>query len=110
MSQSGLTAGQTYRKGATEVVGVAVDFRGKLRQGEVITGTPTAAASGPTIASVAANTAPIIVLGETCPAGTAVTFTVSGGTATTTYQILVTVTTSASQTRVLYCPLEVAAA
>lgn len=109
MAQSNITAGTTYSKLASEVCGVAVSFVGKLRQGEVITGTPTVtAASGPTFSTPVVNTGPIQILGETCPAGTAVTFTITGGTAAVDYLMTVTVTTSSGQTRALICPLSVA--
>lgn len=104
---SHVTAGQYYRKATTEAVGVAVSFVGKLREGELLTGTPTVSGSGLTLSSASVNTGPIQVLGETCPAGTAVTFTVSGGSADTDYNILVSCGTTSSQTRVLYCPLRV---
>lgn len=104
-----VTAGQSYKKHPDEVAGIIVSFAGKLRQGEVITGTPTVSTSaGPTLSSASANTGPVQVLGQTCPPGTAVTFTMSGGTAGTTYSIKVTVSTSGSQTRVLICTIEVA--
>jgi hypothetical protein len=58
-----------------------------------------------TFSTPAANTAPVVILGETCPPYTAVLFAVSGGTLDNDYAILVRVQTSASQTRDLYCPL-----
>lgn len=104
-----LTCGQVYPKTATEVVRVVVDFSGLLRQGEVLTGSPTITSTGITTASPLVNTSVEIVNGRTVEAGKAVIFTLSGGTAGTTYSILVSCGTSASQTRECYINVPVSA-
>lgn len=97
-----LTCPKPRHKKPTAVRNLAVDFSGDLDEGEVITGTPTVAASpsGPTLSAASVNTAPRKVGNRTCKAGTVVTFSASGGTAETTYTITVTASTSGSQTLV----------
>lgn len=106
---SALTCPQTYYKTASEVRGVAVDMRGVLRQGEVLTGSPTVSASGITVASGAVNTTTILVNHEPCLPGQAITFTVSAGTAGTSYAITVGCGTSQSQTVQTFVTVVVAA-
>jgi hypothetical protein len=107
MAITSVTAPQVYYKTPSEVLQVAVDFRGKLRQGEVLTGTPTLTVSTLTAASPAVSTAALVILGESVEPGKAVTFTASGGTADADYSILVSCGTSQSQTRQLYCRINV---
>lgn len=102
-----LTATPVQYKTPTEVLGVSVDMRSKLRQGELLTGTPTITVTGPTASSPAVSTSPLLINGDTVEAGKAVTFTVSGGSANTTYSIHVSCGTSASQTVETYLSLTV---
>jgi hypothetical protein len=101
MPDSLITAPQTYYKHPSEVRGAIVDMRGVLRQGEILTGTPTLSATGITTASPLVTTTVNVVNSESIEAGKCVTFTVSAGTDGTDYMILVSCGTSASQT--VYC-------
>jgi hypothetical protein len=94
-----ITCKQVYDKSPDEVIGAQIDFRGLLRQGEVLTGTPTMTATGITTASPLVSTGPLIINGEMVEAGKAVTVTISAGSAGTNYMILAKCGTSASQTR-----------
>lgn len=96
-------------KTAAEVRNAAVNFQGKLDSGELLTGTPTATASGITTSNVAVNTAELTIDGVTVAIGQAVQFRVSGGTAGTTYTITVEATTTATpaQTLQAYCKMMV---
>ena len=100
---SNITAPQTYYKTPGEVLGVQCDFTPLLREGEVLSGTPTATVSGSdlvlTKSNVAITTAITVILGVTVEAGKAITFTVSSGTNGVTYSILVHCATSAGETR-----------
>ena len=101
MPTTTVTCGQVIPKHPDEVVRAVVDFSGLLRQGEVLTGTPTVTPdSGLSTASAAINTSVEYVNRKTVEAGHAVTFTISAGTDGTTYEIKVSCGTSASQTRV----------
>lgn len=94
-----ITCKHVYDKTPDEVIGVQIDFRGLLRQGEVLSGTPTLTASGITTASPAVSTTDLLINGEMVPAGKAVTAAVSAGSAGTNYMILAKCGTSAGQTR-----------
>lgn len=107
MSATGITCPQTYTVTPTEVNGIAVDFRGLLRQGELLTGTPTITVSGPTTSSPAVNTGPLVINGQNVEAGKAVTFTITGGVDGTDYTVKVACGTSASRTREAYCLVSV---
>jgi hypothetical protein len=102
-----LTCSQVYQKTPTEVLGVQVDFRGLLREGELLTGTPAATGTGITTSSVAVNTTVDVINGQRVDIGKAINFTVSAGTAGNDYAILVSCTTSASQTRECYVTIQV---
>ena|SRR5690349_16023084 len=94
-----ITCKQQYDKSPDEVLGVQIDFRGLLRQGEVLTGTPTLTATGITANSGAVSTGVLLINGEMVDAGKAVTCTISGGSDGTNYMILAKCGTSMSQTR-----------
>lgn len=96
------TAAELRIKSASEVVAGKVSFVGKLEGTELLSGTPTVAEQGTsdlTLASPAVSTAALTISGATVAIGNAVTFTISGGTAGTTYTILVQCGTDASNTR-----------
>lgn len=107
MPESLITAQQIYYKTPSEVRGIAVDMRGVLRDGEILTGTPSVSATGLTFASPAVNTAAQVINGESVNAGKAVTVTVSSGTDGTDYIGVVSCSTSASQTVNTYFILKV---
>lgn len=108
MPDTGITCPQIYSVTPTEVNGMAVDCRGLLRQGEVLTGSPTVTtASGPTISSSAVSTAEQLINGESVPAGMAVTFTFTGGTDGVDYAVKISCGTSASRTRETYVIVKV---
>jgi hypothetical protein len=98
-------------KTAAEVRNAAVSFVGKLDSGELLTGTPTVTVSpsGPTLSNKAVNTAQLTIDGQTVAIGQAVQFSVSGGTAGTSYVITVQCGTTATpaQTLEAFCNLKV---
>ena len=100
-------ARQVPCKEESEVRNVAVDFTDELDAGELLTGTPTVTEATLTIGNIAINTAPLTINGRTVAIGAAVQFNVSGGTATTTYDIKVSVDTDATpaQTLLTTCKL-----
>ncbi len=102
-----ITCGQYYEVTPTEVNGIAVDMRGVLRQGEICTGTPTITATGMTASSPAVSTTVQVINGESVEPGKAVTFTLTGGSDATDYNIKVSCGTSASRTREVYCLVKV---
>jgi hypothetical protein len=76
------TAPQIRSKTESEVRNVAVDMRGKLDTGELLTGTPTVIeedTANLTITNQAINVLPIVIMGQTVPIAQAVQFKVSGG-------------------------------
>lgn len=105
-----LSAKHVRRKTPTEVRNVSVSFKGKLDSGETLSGSPSVSVSpsGPTLGTPAKNSGTITVDDESCAANEAVQFTVSGGTASTTYTLTVQCGTSASQTVQVLCKLKVA--
>lgn len=108
------TAPQRYTKHASELVNVAVDMRGLLDTGELFTGTPTiveVTTADLTLSSKAINTGAVVVNGQTCAAGEAVTFRAAGGVAGTQYTIRITASTNATpaQTRIVKVRLGVIA-
>ena len=93
------TAPQRHTKSVSEVRNVSIDMRGVLDVGELLTGTPTiveVTTPDLTLASKAVNSTTLTINGVECVAGQAVTFTVSGGVAGSTYEIRVTVSSNAS--------------
>lgn len=97
------TAPQVRELNTAEIANVAVDCSGFLDSGETITGAVTVAevsTSQLTITGAQTNGSSIVIDGVTVGAGLGVQFTVNTtGSAAGTYRILVTVVTSASQTR-----------
>lgn len=107
MPDSLITCPQIYYKAPSEVRGVIVDMRGVLRQGEILTGSPTVTFTGPTIASAAVTTAVQLVNGQSVPAGCGVTFTISAGSDGNDYIGSIACGTSASQTVYTYVIVKV---
>ena len=98
--------------GATHTM--KVDFTDSLKDGALLTGTPTVVevtTSDLTLSNKAVNTAAVTIEGVTVAIGKAVLTTVAGGTANTTYTIKVTVSTdeTAAQTFVTNYRLDVVA-
>lgn len=108
------TAPQRYIKHVSELVNAAVDMRGLLDTGELLTGTPTVVevtTTDLTLTSKAINSSAVVVNGESCAAGQAVTFRVAGGVAGSQYTIRITASTNATpaQTRIVKVRLGVIA-
>lgn len=84
------TCPEVRDKTANEVRNGIVSFIGLLDTGELLTGTPTASASGLTFSNVAVtSTTKTLEDGTTVLSGQGVQFSVSGGTAGTKYKITV---------------------
>lgn len=98
MSTTSHTAPEIGEKTANESVNVAVSFANRLVDGEALTGTPTVTCtpSGLTVNGEAVNTS-VLTLddGTTVAIGEGVQFTVSAGTAGTTYSLSIVATTDA---------------
>lgn len=94
------TAPQRTAKVAGEVRGAAVSFHGKLDQGELLTGTPTASASPGTLtcSSERVSDSALTINGRQVAAGKAVQLTLSGGVAAVEYTVTVTAQTTLGQT------------
>ncbi len=83
---------------------VAISFVGLLDVGELLTGTPTileVTTTDLTLTSKVVNTAQLTLSGKTVPVGEAIQFHVTGGTANTTYSILITTITDATPAQTL---------
>lgn len=83
---------------------VAVSFIGKLDSGELLTGTPTVTevtTTDLTLDNKAVNTAALTIDGATVAVGQAIQFSVTGGTAGTTYQITCSCGTDATPAQTL---------
>lgn len=77
----------------------AISFVGKLDSAELLTGTPTVVeltSSDLTIASVAVSSSALTINGVSVAAGKAVTFSVTGQTAGTTYRLKATAGTDST--------------
>lgn len=97
-------ANQIPRKHVSEVRNAAVDMRGKLDEGELLSGTPTVTeevTSDLTFANQSVNVTALRINGRTVAAGEAVVFSVSGGVATTQYSMRVQVTTNSTPAQTL---------
>lgn len=95
---------QRHKKTVSEVRNVAVDMKGKLDTGELLTGTPTVVeevTTALTLSSKVVNTTQLVINGRTVAIGEAVQFRVSGGLANQTYSIRVTVTTTSTPAQTL---------
>lgn len=108
------TAPQRHSKSVSEVVNVAVDMRGILDEGELLTGTPTiieVATNVLTLSNKAINTEALVINSETVAIGEAVQFSVAGGVAGSTYTIRITVVTDSTpaQTRIVRLKIAVVA-
>lgn len=92
-------APQRHVKTVTEERNVALDMRGKLDAGELLTGTPLVeevTTTDLTLSSKALNTAVISINNSNVPISQAVQFKVEGGIAGTTYTIRVSCGTTSS--------------
>ena len=92
-------APQRHTKTETEERNIALDLRGKLDAGELLTGTPTVEevdTADLTLSSKTRNTSIITVNGLQVPISQGVQFFCTGGTAGTTYTIRVTCVTTAT--------------
>lgn len=106
-AENSITCGQWYYVGPGETNKVRVDMRALLRDGEVLTGSPTLAVTGPTASSGAVSTTMLLINGQSCNPGEAVTLTLSGGSDGVDYSVKVTCGTSQSQTRQANCIVKV---
>lgn len=91
-------ATQIRSKGSQETRNVAVSYADKLEAGELLTGTPTITDSTGdlTLSNKVVSTGSLTINGVSVAAGAAVTFTVAGGTASTTYDIRIQCGTDAT--------------
>lgn len=106
---SPLVARQRFVKTPTEVRNVRVAVKDVMASGATATGTPTAVASptGLTTSSVAVSGGALTIDDTAYAAGEVITFVVSGGTAGTVYEVLITFTTSDSETLTRYVYISV---
>lgn len=101
-----IIAPQRHVKAAGETVNVAVDLRGLLDTGELLTGTPTVEEVDPnspgdlTLTNKVVNDAALTINGESVAIGQAVQFTCAGGIAGVTYTIRITVSTDSTPAQV----------
>jgi hypothetical protein len=112
---SAVTSTDVRVKEAAEVAGVTVDFTALLDHDNSVNETissvtsVTADPAGPTISSPAVTTVHRKCNGRNVVPGKGITFTVSGGTNGTDYDLICVVVTSEGQTRKRKLPLEVRA-
>lgn len=79
----------------------SIDCRGWLDSGELLTGTPLIPdVTGITISSKSVSTEELEINGETIPIGMAIQYSVSGGTANTTYNISMTCSTDSTPAQI----------
>jgi hypothetical protein len=106
---SPLVARQRFVKTPTEVRNVRVAVKDVMNTGATATGTPTAVASptGLTTSSVAVSGGALTIDDTSYAAGEVITFVVSGGTSGTVYEVLLTFTTSDSETLTRYVYISV---
>lgn len=92
-------ATEIYTKKVAEVLIAGCDFRSRLVDGDLLSGTPTAAVSpsGLTLGSPSRNAAPVTILLATVAANQAVLVPVSGGAAGQSYKITIEVDTVSGQ-------------
>lgn len=105
---STLTVNTIRVKSPNETRLAAVSFSGCLDSGETLTGTPTITCSGLTLGSKQVSVGALTIDGVSVPAGEAVTFTITDGTAGTKYTITIVVSTTAGQTLERFVTLQVA--
>ena len=93
-----LTAPQRYVIRTTELRLISVSFNDVLETGESFTGTPTVVDTPAdlTVANIAISSTEKTLLGVPVPAGRVISFTVTGGTADTTYTLVLRGGTDAS--------------
>ena len=91
-------ATQIRVKGSDETRNVAISYVDKLESSELLTGTPTITDSTGdlTLSNKVISTGALTINGISVAAGAAVTFTIAGGTAATTYDIRIQTTTDAT--------------
>lgn len=90
------TAAEVKAKAAGETRNVAIDYSDKLDSGELLTGAPSVSVTGMTASNQSVNSTELTIQGDAVAAGKAVTFTLAGGTAGTSYLVTVTVSTDAT--------------
>jgi hypothetical protein len=101
---STLTAQPQLTKTPTDLLPIVASFVGELTSGDLLTGTPSVAVSpsGPTLSAASVNASAILMDIEDnkhyAQPGQAVQFTMSGGTAGTTYTVAVTCSTVGGRT------------
>ena len=92
------TAPQQQTAEASEVRNVAVDMRGRLDSGELLTGTPVVTEIGSsdlTFSNKAVNTVAKVIRGATVPIGQAVLFKITGFVAGANYRLKISIGTDA---------------
>jgi len=92
-------ATQIRQKSSSEVRNVAISYADKVESGELLTGTPTiteVSSSDLTLSNKIVSTGALTINGVSVAAGAAITFTVAGGTAGTTYDIRIQCGTDAT--------------
>jgi hypothetical protein len=87
---------QTFSPNETRTIGI--DFTGKLRGSDILTGTPIVSISptGPTLDNEQVNAAIVVIAGRSVAIGKAVLCTITGGTVDTDYIITATCATNAT--------------
>lgn len=106
------TAPQIHAKSAGELRSVAIDCRGLLDVGELLTGAVTIAevtTTDLTLTDRTVNTATLVINNVQCLAGQALTFLVAGGVVGRSYSLRATVGTTSvpAQTLIVVVQLEV---
>lgn len=98
---SEITAKQRRKIHPNETLIIAVSAKSILKSGETVSSATVAVSpSGPTLGSASVNGSTLTVVDESCTAGQAITFSMSGATVSTTYTITCTFTMSTGQVRV----------
>lgn len=108
---SNVIAPERWTKTTGETIIVSIDCGGLLDSGETIDSIASVSGSpsGLTISNSAKNASTLTINNRSVSAGQAVQCTVSGGTQSTLYTITATVVTTAAQTRIGRCLLDVVA-
>jgi hypothetical protein len=105
---SGTRCPQTGFISPNEALVVGISFKGKLRAGETLSGSPTVtiSPSDPTLSDTQRNTAEITLDGEVCAINEAVLVKLSGCTVNTDYVLTARCATNAStQTKEATCDI-----
>ena len=109
MASQSIAATRVLVKGSGESILYGFDFGPLLASGETLSSVSIAAVSGLTIGSATVQTSSFTdeFDGSTIAANEGCKARISGGTALSDYTIVLTAATSASNTRVLVCTLQV---